>query len=70
MHLGAVTVTAADLCTILQSVPTLRTLRHYQLVTALNLLHGEQWRRNERLPTYRLRNLDMDFSHVVRPSFK
>ena len=65
LHLGAVTVTATDICTILSSVPTLRILRHYQLVTALNLLHGEQWRRNECLPKYRLRNLDVDFSHVV-----
>jgi hypothetical protein len=65
LHLGAVQVTATDICTILRSVPTLRMLRHYQLVTALNLLHGEQWRRNEILPKYRLRNLDVDFSHVV-----
>lgn len=70
LHLGAVTVTAADIRTILSSVPTLRILRHYQLVTALNLLHGEQWRRNERLPKYRLRNLDVDFSHVVCLAFK
>ena len=70
LHLGAVTVTARDICTILCSVPTLRILRHYQLVTALNLLHGEQWRRNECLPKYRLRNLDVDFSHVVRLAFK
>ena len=70
LHLGAVTVTATDISTILSSVPTLRILRHYQLVTALNLLHGEQWRRNECLPKYRLRNLDVDFSHVVRTAFK
>jgi len=67
LHLGAVTVTATDICTIVSSVPA---LRHYQLVTALNLLHGEQWRRNECLPMYRLRNLDVDFSHVVRIVFK
>lgn len=65
LHLGAVQVSARDICTILKSVPTLRMLRHYQLVTALSLLHGEQWRRNEPLPQYRLRNLDADFSHVV-----
>jgi hypothetical protein len=70
LHLGAVTVTATDICTILSSVPTLRILRHYQLVTALNMLHGEQWRHKERLPKYRLRNLDVDFSHVVRIVFK
>ena len=69
LHLGAVTVTATDICTILSSVPTLRILRHYQLVTALNLLHGEQWRRKECLPKYRLRNLDVDFSHVVCTAF-
>ncbi|KAJ9586187.1 hypothetical protein L9F63_020172, partial [Diploptera punctata] len=66
LHLGTVQVTAADLSIILQSVPNLRLLRHYQLVTALNLLHGEQWRSKQQLPKYRLRNLDMDFSHVVR----
>ncbi|PNF28148.1 hypothetical protein B7P43_G07589 [Cryptotermes secundus] len=66
LHLGAVQVTATDICTILRRVPTLQMLRHYQLVTALNLLHGEQWRHKEPLPKYRLRNLDVDFSHVVR----
>ncbi|XP_067008052.2 uncharacterized protein [Anabrus simplex] len=66
LHLGTVHVTSADLVVLLRQLPQLRLLRHYQLVTALYLMHGEQWRQQESLPRYKLQNLDVDFSHVVR----
>ncbi|XP_026676697.1 uncharacterized protein LOC103505595 [Diaphorina citri] len=71
LHLGTVRVTAGEICLILDSVPELRLLRHYQLVSALYMKHAEGWKegkegREGKIPTYKLLNLDADFSHVVR----
>ncbi|XP_049772076.1 uncharacterized protein LOC126154162 [Schistocerca cancellata] len=66
LHLGAARATLEDLQALLQGLPALRLLRHYQLVRALHALHAEQARRGDRLPQYRLTNLDVDFSHVTR----
>nr|CAD7396233.1 unnamed protein product [Timema poppensis] len=66
LHLGTVHVTPDDLRIVLLRRPNLRLLRHYQLVKALYVLHAEQWKNKETIPVYKLRNLDVDFSHVVR----
>ncbi|XP_049855186.1 uncharacterized protein LOC126335769 [Schistocerca gregaria] len=66
LHLGAARATLEDLQALLRGLPALRLLRHYQLVRALHALHAEQARRGDRLPQYRLTNLDVDFSHVTR----
>ncbi|XP_047106629.1 uncharacterized protein LOC124775838 [Schistocerca piceifrons] len=66
LHLGAASATLEDLQALLQGLPALRLLRHYQLVRALHAVHAEQARRGDRLPQYRLTNLDVDFSHVTR----
>ncbi|KAL1458393.1 hypothetical protein WDU94_008549, partial [Cyamophila willieti] len=67
LHLGTVRVTAQEICHLLDLLPNLRLLRHYQLVSALYMKHGEQWKAGKGgLSTYKLLNLDADFSHVVR----
>ncbi|RZF47618.1 hypothetical protein LSTR_LSTR014460, partial [Laodelphax striatellus] len=66
VHLTGVSVTAAQLTTILEQSPCLRVLEHYQLVRALYNMHAQQWKRNEPLPKYKLLNLDADFSHIIR----
>lgn len=70
LNLGITHVTAADLKVIIQNCPCLRLLRHYQLVSALYELHAEAWKKKEALPTYKLKNLDADFSHVVSIYFQ
>ncbi|KAK3910687.1 Transcription elongation factor A N-terminal and central domain-containing protein 2 [Frankliniella fusca] len=66
LHLGEAQASAEELKETLRQLPHLRLLRHYQLVSALCLLHAAAWRAGAALPTYKLRNLDADFSHVIR----
>lgn len=65
LHLGTAKASSSDLKLILLNCPNLRLLRHYQMVTALYELHSEAWKAKKNLPKYKLRNLDVDFSHVV-----
>ncbi|BES89555.1 LRR [Nesidiocoris tenuis] len=67
VHLGDAQISCEDLVVILTQRPNLRLLRHYQLTRALCSLHGQAWRCSPNsVPTYRLTNIDADFSHVVR----
>jgi len=65
IDLESVSATSQDIQTILKTSPNLKILRHYQMVKALYDLHSESWKRKEPVPTYKLKNLDVDFSHVV-----
>ncbi|KAL0273444.1 UNVERIFIED_CONTAM: hypothetical protein PYX00_006105 [Menopon gallinae] len=66
IHLGNVQTKADDLAKILVHCKNLRLLKHYQLASALYKLHSDAWRKKQQLPVYNLRNIDVDFSHVVR----
>ncbi|XP_054283911.1 uncharacterized protein LOC129000875 isoform X2 [Macrosteles quadrilineatus] len=66
LHLGTSSVSADQLTQVLRTAPNIRLLRHYQLVSALYKLHSESWKSGSTIPTYKLNNLDADFSHVVR----
>ncbi|XP_052122286.1 uncharacterized protein LOC113214939 [Frankliniella occidentalis] len=66
LHLGEAQASAEQIKDTLRQLPHLRLLRHYQLVSALYHLHAAGWRSGADLPTYKLRNLDADFSHVIR----
>ncbi|KAK6623645.1 hypothetical protein RUM43_009497 [Polyplax serrata] len=66
VHLSTVKASATDLKPILQNCPNLNLLRHYQMVTALYELHSDAWKKKLKIPKYNLKNLDVDFSHVVR----
>ncbi|XP_024085203.1 uncharacterized protein LOC106667882 [Cimex lectularius] len=67
LHLGQAKVSSDEISDILRKKPQLRLLKHYQLTTALCHLHGKDWRTSPGiLPTYKLKNIDADFSHVVR----
>lgn len=66
LHLGTLRMSPAQLAVVLRSCPSLRLLRHYQLAAALYDMHAAQWRDAQPLPKYKLRNIDADFSHVVR----
>lgn len=35
------------------------------MVTALYELHSDAWKKKLKIPKYNLKNLDVDFSHVV-----
>lgn len=70
LHLGTLSLTAEQLVEILQLAPNLKLLRHYQLVSALYRLHADKWRGGGSVPTYKLMNLDADFSHVVSYTLK
>lgn len=65
IHLGNVHANVEDLGLMLLQCKNLRLLKHYQLASALYKLHSDAWRRKEQLPVYKLRNIDVDFSHVV-----
>lgn len=65
LHLGTSSVSADQLAQVLRNAPNIRLLRHYQLVSALYKLHSESWKSGSTVPTYKLNNLDADFSHVV-----
>ena len=68
LHLGCTTgLSPAILARILRACPRLVMLRHYQLAAGLCHEFGAQWRHGSQdtLPTLRLANIDVDFSHVV-----
>ncbi|XP_072159894.1 uncharacterized protein [Bemisia tabaci] len=66
LHLSTVKVSVSDIQKLFTSFPKLKYLRHYQLTAALYELHVEDWKQNLPLPAYKLKNLDADFSYVVR----